>query len=226
MRNFSGTTNELRRILEKQGKYYPFLLDTFEKNGEQVNKIEGLLTFRVPYFVGPLVEREGMQPSDNGENHWMKRKKSGEITPWNFDKMVDKDESGRRFIERLVDTDSYLLGEATLPKNSMLYQEYEVLNELNNVRLSVRSGNRWENRRRQRLGREEKTLLIRNLFMKGGVVTKKAAENLLRKEYGRTYELSGLASESKFMSSMSSYGKLCRIFGAERVIKIQSLWSR
>lgn len=67
--------NELRRILEKQGKYYPFLLDTFEKNGEQVNKIEGLLTFRVPYFVGPLVEREGMQPSDNGENHWMKRKK-------------------------------------------------------------------------------------------------------------------------------------------------------
>ena len=42
------------------------------------------------------------------------------------------------------DTDSYLLGEATLPKNSMLYQEYEVLNELNNVRLSVRSGNRWE----------------------------------------------------------------------------------
>lgn len=66
--------NELRRILEKQGKYYPFLLDTFEKNGEQVNKIEGLLTFRVPYFVGPLVEREGMQPSDNGENHWMKRK--------------------------------------------------------------------------------------------------------------------------------------------------------
>ncbi|MFZ2741132.1 MAG: CRISPR-associated endonuclease Cas9 REC1/REC2 domain-containing protein, partial [Bifidobacterium adolescentis] len=40
--------NELRRILEKQGKSYPFLLDTFEKNGEQVNKLEGLLTFRVP----------------------------------------------------------------------------------------------------------------------------------------------------------------------------------
>ena len=211
--------NELRQILEKQGKYYPFLLDMFEKNGKQVNKIEGLLTFRVPYFIGPLVEREGMQPSDNGENHWMKRKNSGEITPWNFDEMVDRDESGKRFIERLVDTDSYLLGETTLPKNSMLYQEYEVLNELNNVRLSFRSSNRWENRRRQRLGREEKALLIHNLFMKGGVVTKKAAENLLRKEYGRSYELSGLANESKFMSSMSSYGRLCRIFGSERVNK-------
>ena len=57
--------------MKSKEKYYPFLLDTFEKNGEQVNKIEGLLTFRVPYFVGPLVEREGMQPSDNGENHWM-----------------------------------------------------------------------------------------------------------------------------------------------------------
>ena len=215
--------NELKRILEKQGKYYPFLLDTFEKNGKQVNKIEGLLTFRVPYFVGPLVQRDDMQPSDNGENHWMKRKQSGVITPWNFDEMVDKDESGRRFIERLVDTDSYLLGEPTLPKNSMLYQEYEVLNELNNVRLSVRSGNHWADRRRVRLGREEKALLIHNLFMKGGSVSKKAAENALRRKYGRTFELSGLADEKKFTSSMSTYGKMCRVFsskgGAEYVDK-------
>ena len=53
--------------------------------------------------------------------------------------------------------------------------------------------------------------------MKGQTVTKKAAENLLRKEYGRTYELSGLSDESKFTSSLSTYGKMCRIFGGEYV---------
>lgn len=204
--------NELRQILQKQGKYYPFLLDTFEKNDKRVNKIEGLLTFRVPYFVGPLVEEDDMQSSDNAENHWMKRKKPGVITPWNFDEMVDKDESGRRFIDRLVDTDSYLLGEPTLPKNSILYQEYEVLNELNNVRLRARSGNHWADKRRMRLGREEKEVIL-NLFKEHGTVTKNAAENALRRKYGMTFELSGLADEKKFTSSMSTYNKLSSIFG-------------
>ena len=67
--------NELKQIIKKQGKYYPFLLDAFEKDGKQINKIEGLLAFRVPYFVGPLVVPEDLQKSDNSENHWMVRKK-------------------------------------------------------------------------------------------------------------------------------------------------------
>lgn len=218
--------NELKQIVAKQGKYYPFLFDTFEKDGKRINIIEGLLAFRVPYFVGPLVSPEDLQKSDNGENHWMVRKKKGGITPWNFDEMVDKDASGRKFIERLVDTDSYLLGEPTLPKNSLLYQEYEVLNELNNVRLSVRTGNHWNDKRRMRLGREEKTLLYQRLFMKGQTVTKKAAENLLRKEYGRTYELSGLSDESKFTSSLSTYGKMCRIFDGKYVDEHRDLMEK
>lgn len=218
--------NELKQIIKKQGKYYPFLLDAFEKDGKQINKIEGLLAFRVPYFVGPLVVPEDLQKSDNSENHWMVRKKKGEITPWNFDEMVDKDASGRKFIERLVGTDSYLLGEPTLPKNSLLYQEYEVLNELNNVRLSVRTGNHWNDKRRMRLGREEKTLLCQRLFMKGQTVTKRTAENLLRKEYGRTYELSGLSDESKFTSSLSTYGKMCRIFGEKYVNEHRDLMEK
>ena len=208
--------NELRQILHNQGEYYPFLLDTFEKNGKKVNKIEGLLTFRVPYFVGPLVEQTDMQSSDNAENHWMKRKKAGTITPWNFDEMVDKDLSGRRFIDRLVGTDSYLLGEPTLPKNSMLYQEYEVLNELNNVRLRARSGSHWSDKRRMRLGHEEKAVLL-DLFKQHGTVTKNAAENALRRKYGCTFELSGLSDEKKFTSSMSTYNKFNRIFGKEYV---------
>ncbi|RND35864.1 CRISPR-associated protein Cas9/Csn1, subtype II/NMEMI [Lacticaseibacillus paracasei] len=33
-------------------------------------------------------------------------------------------------------TDTYLIGEDVLPKQSLLYQSYEVLNELNNVRVN------------------------------------------------------------------------------------------
>ncbi len=80
----------------KAGRYYPFLLETYIKDGKEVNKLEGLLAFRVPYYVGPLVSRDDMQSSDNRENHWMIRKKKGVITPWNFDEMVDKDKSGQR----------------------------------------------------------------------------------------------------------------------------------
>ena len=147
--------NELKKIIQKQGRYYPFLLETYIKDGKEVNKLEGLLAFRVPYYVGPLVSRDDMQSSDNGENHWMIRKKKGVITPWNFDEMVDKDKSGHEFIKSLVGTDSYLLGETTLPKNSLLYQEFEVLNELNNVRLSIRTGIHWADQRRLRLGQNE-----------------------------------------------------------------------
>ena len=93
--------NELKKIIQKQGRYYPFLLETYIKDGKEVNKLEGLLAFRVPYYVGPLVSRDDMQSSDNGENHWMIRRKKGVITPWNFDEMVDKDKSGHEFIKSL-----------------------------------------------------------------------------------------------------------------------------
>lgn len=226
--------NELKKIIQKQGRYYPFLLETYIKDGKEVNKLEGLLAFRVPYYVGPLVSRDDMQSSDNGENHWMIRKKKGVITPWNFDEMVDKDESGRKFIERLVGTDSYLLGEPTLPKNSLLYEEFEVLNELNNVRLSIRTGNHWADKRRVRLGHNEKQLLFEELFAKQATVTKKDAEKLLRRTYGNTYEISGLADEKKFVSSLSSYGKMCRTLKAsyvnshkdvvEKIIELQTVF--
>lgn len=226
--------NELKKIIQKQGRYYPFLLETYIKDGKEVNKLEGLLAFRVPYYVGPLVSRDDMQSSDNRENHWMIRRKKGVITPWNFDEMVDKDKSGHEFIKSLVGTDSYLLGETTLPKNSLLYQEFEVLNELNNVRLSIRTGNHWADKRRVRLGHNEKKLLLEELFAKQATVTKKAAENLLRRTYGNTYEISGLADEKKFVSSLSSYGKMCRTLKAsyvnshkdvvEKIIELQTVF--
>ena len=52
-------------------------------------------------------------------------------------------------------------------------------------------------KRRVRLGHNEKQLLLEELFAKQATVTKKDAEKLLRRTYGNTYEISGLADEKK-----------------------------
>ncbi len=208
--------NELRKIITNQGKYYPFLLDSYEVDGKTVNKLEGLLKFRVPYYVGPLVSPDDMNESDNNENHWMIRKEdaTGAITPWNFDQMVDRVESGATFIKRLTGTDTYLIGEPTLPKHSLLYEKYMVLSELNNVRMAGRTGNHFDDRARERLSYRDKQILIDELFKDKKTVTKKAAENcLMRHNDAKNITLFGLSDEEKFVSSMGSYIQLSEIFG-------------
>lgn len=41
---------ELQAILKNQGRFYPFLKD-------EAAKIESLVTFRIPYYVGPLTSK-------------------------------------------------------------------------------------------------------------------------------------------------------------------------
>lgn len=45
--------SELIKIIENQGKYYPFLLERTSDN--KTYKLVKLLEFRIPYYVGPLV---------------------------------------------------------------------------------------------------------------------------------------------------------------------------
>lgn len=72
----------------------------------------------------------------------MKRKREGVITPWNLDDMVDTDESAKQFIKRMTIKDTYLIHEDTIPQNSMIYQKYTVLQELNNVRYVLKGETR------------------------------------------------------------------------------------
>ena len=73
--------NELIKIIEKQGVYYPFLLE--KVNGSY--KIDLILSFKIPYYVGPLV-------SENNSNFaWMERKiENVKITPYNLNEVKDK----------------------------------------------------------------------------------------------------------------------------------------
>lgn len=211
--------NELRLIIRNQSQYYPFLEKHFIKDGNEVNCLEGLLTFRIPYYVGPLVAPDEMQKKDDSSNHWMVRKdgSSEAITPWNFDSQVDRDASARKFIERLTGTDTYLLGEPTLPKKSLAYQEFEVLNELNNVRLSPRSEDTWDDRRREKLPIPVKKKILKDLFAKYQTVTKKRLEDYLRQEANGSYEIYGLSDENKFLSSLSTRKILSEQLGEDFV---------
>ena len=55
--------------------------------------------------------------------------------PWNFTEKIDMKQSAEKFIQRMVRHCTYLSGETALPKQSLLYEKYQVLNELNNLRI-------------------------------------------------------------------------------------------
>ena len=67
---------EMHAILRRQEEHYPFLK-------ENQDKIEKILTFRIPYYVGPLA-RKGSRFA------WAEYKADEKITPWNFDDILDK----------------------------------------------------------------------------------------------------------------------------------------
>lgn len=120
---------ELNKVLENAESYLPFLLEK-DEYGTVSKKILSIMTFRIPYYVGPLVNK------DNNKNAWIVRKGEGRILPWNMSELVDMDKSENEFIRRMTSKCSYVAGEDVLPKNSLLYTKYTVLNEINNIRIN------------------------------------------------------------------------------------------
>lgn len=121
---------ELKAILDNAKKYLPFLNEK-DEYGTVAEKIISIAKFRIPYYVGPLSTRHKKQ----GANSWIVRKQEGRIYPWNFEEMVDLEQSNKEFIQRMTNKCTHLIGEDVLPKNSLLYSRYMVLNELNNLRI-------------------------------------------------------------------------------------------
>lgn len=118
---------ELKIILSKAEAYLPFL-KVKDQYGTVSDKVISLFTFRIPYYVGPINEHAG--------SCWVvKKDKQGKVYPWNFTEKIDIEKSAEGFIRNLTNKCTYLIGEDVLPKNSLLYSEFTVLNELNNVRI-------------------------------------------------------------------------------------------
>ena len=194
---------ELDRIIENQAKYYPWLAEAnpVEKNRKFAKyKLDELVTFRVPYYVGPLIDKtESNKNEKETKFAWMVRKAKGTITPWNFENLVDRTESANRFIKRMTSKDTYIIGEDVLPASSLLYEKFKVLNELNNIKVN-----------KKKLDVEQKQHVYLDLFTTRKNVTKDDLATSLNCD---VESITGLTDNKKFNSSLSSYIDLKAILG-------------
>ena len=197
--------NELDQIIKNQRQYYPWLSTpnpVKKRQGKFPYKLDELVGFRVPYYVGPMVTPADQQATSDTSFSWMARKADGAITPWNFDEMVDRTTSAANFVQRMKTTDTYLLGEDVLPQQSLLYQRFEVLNELNNMRIDD-----------QPIEFKQKQRLYEYLFKSKKVVTiKDVQDNLVNSgEYQVAPKITGLADLKRFNSGLTTYHDYKRI---------------
>lgn len=119
---------ELDQIIQNLKRRIPLL-------EEQGDKVKEIFTFRIPYYVGPL---NGIIKG-NKRTNWMVRNEgmdNKKIYPWNFQDVVNIEASAEQFIRRMTNKCTYLIHEDVLPKNSLLYSKFVVLNELNNLCLN------------------------------------------------------------------------------------------
>lgn len=185
--------SELIKIIENQGKYYPFLLDKVKDN--KTYKIVKLLEFRIPYYVGPLVSEK------RSKNSWLERKINNvKITPYNFDDVVDKEKTAEKFIKRMISHCTYLLDEYALANNSILYSKFKVMNELKQIRVNDR-----------KLELKFQQQILEDFFMKtSGTITEKKFKNYLISTGecnmdGGNLRITGYSADGKFANNMQSY---------------------
>lgn len=195
---------ELSLILKKAEGYLSFLKEK-DTYGSVSDKIKSLLTFRIPYYVGPL---NSYAPGK--ETHpfaWAVHKAgNGRIYPWNFSDKIDIGKSAEGFIRRMTNKCTYLLGEDVLPKNSLLYSRFTVLNELNNVRIGAAG---------EKLTPQQKARVIQDLFMKKSKVTNKAFRDYLIHEGIAGKEDAEIAGiDGDFKASLKPWIDMKKIFGS------------
>ena len=186
---------ELKTILNNAKQYLTFLNEVDEDGITVIEKLISIFTFRVPYFVGPLRK-------DGNPHAWIERKSDGRITPWNFEQKVDLATTEKGFIDRMICRCTYYPGASVLPKNSLLYAEFEVLNEINCIRVNG-----------ERISVELKQRIYDELFRKHRKVTYKKIVDFIHSENIQG-EIKGIDKES-IKSSLTAEHDFKRLLDAK-----------
>ncbi len=190
---------ELRAILENAENYLDFLKEKDDSGLTLSKRIEQLFSFQIPYYVGPLIN------TDNN-TAWVIRRQPGRVFPWNMDEKIDMKRTSEEFIQNLIRHCTYLSDEQVLPKNSLLYEKYMVLNELNNLRING-----------QKISVELKQDIYRDLFRKGKKVTGKKLEEYLKAKgivsANAPIEITGI--DGDFVNRLANYKKFLEIFDVD-----------
>lgn len=191
---------ELDAILQNAEKYLPFLSEVDADGLTISDKIKAIVKFRIPYYVGPLA---GSKYSKEKGRCWVVRKDE-KIYPWNFDKVVDLEACAEKFIINMTAKCTYLLGEDVLPKNSLLYSEFMMRNELNSLTID---GERVSS---------ELLNKIYNHFTTKNKITKKNIKEYLKTENIYCEDIGGIDDVVK--SNLKSFKDFSRIFGQDYVM--------
>lgn len=176
---------ELLAILKNASNYLPFLTEKDSSGKNTIEKIIDVFSFRIPYYVGPL--------NKNSKYSWIERTNE-KIYPWNFQDVVDVDKSAEKFIENLTSKCTYIFAEDVLPKNSLIYSKFMVLNELNNLKIDGHE-----------ISVDLKQKIYHELFENTNKVTNARLQKFL-KSYGIDGEITGI--DGDFKSALKSYRDL------------------
>ena len=181
--------HELKLILEKVSSYLSFLKVKDENGWTNADKILSIMSFRIPYFVGPI--------NGNSPYAWLKRNGKEKIRPWNFEMQIDLNRSEEEFIRRMTNKCTYMPGEDVLPFNSLLYQRFMVLNEINSIKVNG-----------ELISVDAKKQIFK-LFEKRRRVTKKAIKECLLNNNcissGKSEEIIISGVDDNLHSSLKSY---------------------
>lgn len=177
---------ELVAILDNAKEYLPFLLNEDNDGKTVYDKIKALFEYRIPYYIGPL--------NTHSTKHWLVRSNE-KIYPWNIEDVVDFDKSAEKFIEKLTSKCTYLPQYDVIPKHSLLYNKFCVLNELNNLKIDG-----------EKISVQLKQDIYNDLFKKYYKVTNKKLCYYLKSRNIAFDEISGI--DNDFKSSLKSYKDL------------------
>lgn len=177
---------ELVAILDNAKDYLPFLKEKDSTGKSVYDKLIALFEYRIPYYIGPL--------NTHSKKSWLVRSDE-KIYPWNIKEVVDYDKSAEEFIKNLTSKCSYLPEFDVIPKYSLLYSKFCVLDELNNLRING-----------EKISAQLKQDIYNDVFKKYYKVTNKKLCDYLKSRNIEFDEISGI--DNDFKSSLKSYKDL------------------
>lgn len=179
---------ELVEIINNQKEYYPDLFTDIN-----ISHIEQIFSFKREYFIGPI----DFDKNNKSKFSWVVQKETAlnekqKIYPWNFYDVVDKKETQKNFIQRMLNHCTYLKGENDycIPSSSISYQAFVCLQYVNKLRDSNNN----------LISVDAKQQLFKDLFLSNKTVTAKEI-----KEWMYQHKLGNTASIPPCNCNMSTY---------------------
>lgn len=115
---------ELEKIIDNASNNYPFLKEIKEK-------LILLFKFRVHYSYGPLDNRSKFSNVERNSNE--------KITPWNIKEVINDSKTKEKFMLKLTNSCSYLHTEKVMPKASLTFERFMILDKLNVLKVNGES---------------------------------------------------------------------------------------